>query len=320
MFSALLRPSAHRKQLKDELLHTRREMEEAAKAEEMRKQEEAAAAKKELHMSRMEFLTKSNILHVTFYKSAGKFRMPHVPFVSHLQGRYAISLLSLPTADNFCLRRRQLWFYMCLPQAGACMSMPVCPSLPPVPSFLLCVARAFEYAAILGRQSLHFFVHLSTYAFNRNVMNSVPFRHVYHSLFIILSHFHHQLEGAFELAHSIKILYSIQRHAGPDALDVQEDHYRCPLPSRTCKRLDAGIQTLVGGLELWRGYFQSVHPTSGKNIDVSTVVMSRFKQGSFQTATLAVLKQNDAHALDLCPDSLQFRQLKNFFKGVSVRQ
>ncbi|KAG1908908.1 uncharacterized protein F5891DRAFT_1180473 [Suillus fuscotomentosus] len=139
----------------------------------------------------------------------------------------------------------------------------------------------------------------------------------------------------------------IQRHAGPDAPDVQEDHYRRPLPSRTRKRLDAGIQTLGEGLELWRGYFQSVHPTIGKNIDVSTVVM--FKQGSFQTAALAVLKQNnvhaldlcpdlpqfrqagrfqtaalavlkqnDLHALDLCPDLPQFRQLKNFFKGVSV--
>ncbi|KAG1789584.1 uncharacterized protein HD556DRAFT_1396350 [Suillus plorans] len=72
--------------------------------------------------------------------------------------------------------------------------------------------------------------------------------------------------------------------------------------------LDAGIQTLGGGLELWRGYFQSVHPTISKNIDVSTVVM--FKQGSFQTAALAVLKQNDVRALDLHPDLPQFRQLK----------
>ncbi|KAG1872550.1 hypothetical protein C8R48DRAFT_670076 [Suillus tomentosus] len=108
----------------------------------------------------------------------------------------------------------------------------------------------------------------------------------------------------------------IQRHAGPDAPDVQEDHYRHPIPSRTRKRLDAGIQTLGEGLELWRGYFQSVHPTIGKNIDVSTAVM--FKQGSFQTAALAVLKQNDIRVLDLCPDLPQFRQLKNFFKGVSV--
>ncbi|KAG1794822.1 uncharacterized protein HD556DRAFT_1367260 [Suillus plorans] len=84
--------------------------------------------------------------------------------------------------------------------------------------------------------------------------------------------------------------------------------------------LDAGIQTLGGGLELWRGYFQSVHPTISKNIDVSTVVM--FKQGSFQTTALAVLKQNDVHALDLHPDLPQFRHMacavilpsKTFFK------
>ncbi|KAG2752172.1 Piwi-domain-containing protein [Suillus brevipes Sb2] len=43
-----------------------------------------------------------------------------------------------------------------------------------------------------------------------------------------------------------------------------------------------------------------------------------FKQGSFQSAALAVLKQRDVRALDLRQDSQQFRQLKSFFKGVSV--
>ncbi|KAG1802584.1 hypothetical protein EV424DRAFT_1545121 [Suillus variegatus] len=80
--------------------------------------------------------------------------------------------------------------------------------------------------------------------------------------------------------------------------------------------LDARIQTLGGGLELWHRYFQSVHPTISKNVDVLTAVM--FKQGSFQTTALAVLKQNNVRALDLHPDLPQFRQLKNFFKGVSV--
>jgi hypothetical protein len=47
-------------------------------------------------------------------------------------------------------------------------------------------------------------------------------------------------------------------------------------------------------------------------------VSLRFKQGSFQSAALAVLKQRDVRALDLRPDSPQFRQLKSFFKGVSV--
>ncbi|KAG1775993.1 hypothetical protein EV702DRAFT_1230723 [Suillus placidus] len=41
-------------------------------------------------------------------------------------------------------------------------------------------------------------------------------------------------------------------------------------------------------------------------------------RGNFQNTALAVLKQNDVCALELRVESLQFRQLKNFFKGVSV--
>ncbi|KAG2061216.1 Piwi-domain-containing protein [Suillus hirtellus] len=99
----------------------------------------------------------------------------------------------------------------------------------------------------------------------------------------------------------------------------QAPNLKYPNNTRAFFTKDAGIQTLGGGLELWRGFFQSVRPTIGKvlvNIDVSTAVM--FKQDSFQTAALAVLKQRDVRALELRPDSPQFRQLKNFFKGVSV--
>ncbi|KAG1849091.1 hypothetical protein C8R48DRAFT_677144 [Suillus tomentosus] len=53
-------------------------------------------------------------------------------------------------------------------------------------------------------------------------------------------------------------------------------------------------------------------------IGVSTLPTDRFKQGSFQSTALAVLKQRDVRALDLQADSPQFRQLKSFFKGVSV--
>ncbi|KAG1789410.1 uncharacterized protein HD556DRAFT_1529488 [Suillus plorans] len=52
--------------------------------------------------------------------------------------------------------------------------------------------------------------------------------------------------------------------------------------------------------------------------DINPHLNLRFKQGSFQTAALAVLKQNDVRALDLHPELPQFRQLKNFFKGISV--
>ncbi|KAG2041475.1 ribonuclease H-like domain-containing protein [Suillus americanus] len=99
----------------------------------------------------------------------------------------------------------------------------------------------------------------------------------------------------------------------------QAPNLKYPNNTRAFFTKDAGIQSLGGGLELWRGYFQSVRPTIGKvlvNIDVSTAVM--FKQGNFQNAALAVLKQNDVRALELRADSPQFRQLKSFFKGVSV--
>ncbi|KIK45842.1 hypothetical protein CY34DRAFT_22361 [Suillus luteus UH-Slu-Lm8-n1] len=99
----------------------------------------------------------------------------------------------------------------------------------------------------------------------------------------------------------------------------QAPNLKYPNNTRAFFTKDAGIQPLDGGLELWRGYFQSVRPTNGQvlvNVDVSTAVM--FKQGSFQSAALAVLKQRDVRALDLRPDSPQFRQLKSFFKGVSV--
>lgn len=99
----------------------------------------------------------------------------------------------------------------------------------------------------------------------------------------------------------------------------QAPNLKYPNNTRAFFTKDAGIHGLGGGLELWRGYFQSVRPTIGKvlvNIDVSTAVM--FKQDSFQNAALAVLKQRDVRALDLRVDSPQFRQLKSFFKGISV--
>ncbi|OJA17422.1 hypothetical protein AZE42_04820 [Rhizopogon vesiculosus] len=99
----------------------------------------------------------------------------------------------------------------------------------------------------------------------------------------------------------------------------QAPNLKYPNNTRAFFTKDAGIQGLGGGLELWRGYFQSVRPTIGKvliNIDVSTAVM--YKEGSFQTVALAVLKQNDVRALDLRPESPQFRQLKSFFKGVFI--
>ncbi|KAG1819562.1 ribonuclease H-like domain-containing protein [Suillus subaureus] len=99
----------------------------------------------------------------------------------------------------------------------------------------------------------------------------------------------------------------------------QAPNLKYPNNTRAFFTKDAGIQSLGGGLELWRGYFQSVRPTIGKvlvNIDVSTAVM--FKQDNFQNAALAVLRQNDVRALELRADSPQFRQLKSFFKGVSV--
>ncbi|KAJ8592794.1 hypothetical protein M405DRAFT_859423 [Rhizopogon salebrosus TDB-379] len=99
----------------------------------------------------------------------------------------------------------------------------------------------------------------------------------------------------------------------------QAPNLKYPNNTRAFFTKDAGIQGLGGGLELWRGYFQSVRPTIGKvliNIDVSTAVM--YKEDSLQSVALAILRQNDARALDLRPESPQFRLLKSFFKGVFV--
>jgi eukaryotic translation initiation factor 2C len=47
-------------------------------------------------------------------------------------------------------------------------------------------------------------------------------------------------------------------------------------------------------------------------------IYARYKEGGFQAVALGVLRQNDARALDLHPDSQQFHLLKSFFKDVFV--
>lgn len=57
--------------------------------------------------------------------------------------------------------------------------------------------------------------------------------------------------------------------------------------------------SLGGGLEVWRGYFQSVRPGIGRmfiNVDISTALM--FKPGPLISICLEVLGKSDLAALD----------------------
>ncbi|KAF8592778.1 Piwi-domain-containing protein [Ramaria rubella] len=77
---------------------------------------------------------------------------------------------------------------------------------------------------------------------------------------------------------------------------------------------------LGGGLELWRGLFQSVRPTLHRllvNIDIATAVM--YNRGSLVNLILAFLNIRDAR--DLSPDRLKpvtVKRLSSFLKNLAV--
>ncbi|KAG1870841.1 hypothetical protein F4604DRAFT_1926394 [Suillus subluteus] len=87
----------------------------------------------------------------------------------------------------------------------------------------------------------------------------------------------------------------------PDICSMTGDSHVHDALLKAIADLDTGMQPLDGGLELWRRYFQSVCPTN-RQVLVNV-----------QSATLAVLKQRDVHALDLWPDSQQ--SIKEFLQG-----
>ncbi|KAH7929773.1 Piwi-domain-containing protein [Leucogyrophana mollusca] len=82
---------------------------------------------------------------------------------------------------------------------------------------------------------------------------------------------------------------------------------------------EAGKRPIGGGLELWRGYFQSVRPTVGQvlvNVDVSTTAM--FRSGELIAVALDFLRESNPRALVLPEGSPRLRELKSFLKNVKV--
>ncbi|KII88705.1 hypothetical protein PLICRDRAFT_41918 [Plicaturopsis crispa FD-325 SS-3] len=80
---------------------------------------------------------------------------------------------------------------------------------------------------------------------------------------------------------------------------------------------EAGKEYLGRGLELWRGFFQSVRPTMGKmivNIDVSMAVM--FCSGPLVDVAMSFLGVRDERALHFPANHPQFRALEKFLKGL----
>ncbi|KAL1754636.1 Piwi domain-containing protein [Schizophyllum commune] len=81
-----------------------------------------------------------------------------------------------------------------------------------------------------------------------------------------------------------------------------------------------GKKTLIGGLELWRGYFQSVRPVIDKlvaNVDISTAIM--YQEGTLINLCLKHLNlpPNNASAL-VNLDNRQLYSLKRFLSGLKV--
>ncbi|KAI6043075.1 Piwi domain-containing protein [Pisolithus marmoratus] len=82
---------------------------------------------------------------------------------------------------------------------------------------------------------------------------------------------------------------------------------------------DAGRVTLGGGLEAWKGFYQSVRPTHNQlliNVDVTCGVL--YQEGRLIDIALAVLGQSNVRALKLQESSPDFRKLRSFFKGVFI--
>ncbi|KAH7889904.1 Piwi-domain-containing protein [Phlebopus sp. FC_14] len=81
----------------------------------------------------------------------------------------------------------------------------------------------------------------------------------------------------------------------------------------------AGSKRLGGGLEVYKGFYQSVRPTAGQllvNIDVSAGVM--YQEGPLLDVALAVMGAVNVRNLALPEGAPQFNQLRRFFKGVFV--
>ncbi|KAK1231849.1 hypothetical protein PQX77_005063 [Marasmius sp. AFHP31] len=73
------------------------------------------------------------------------------------------------------------------------------------------------------------------------------------------------------------------------------------------------------GLELWRGYFQSVRPTIDRLvINVDTTMAAVYKTGSLVDVAVDYLGLSNMRQLDLPPASPQFKMLERFLKKVQI--
>lgn len=81
---------------------------------------------------------------------------------------------------------------------------------------------------------------------------------------------------------------------------------------------DRETKDIGSGIQLWRGYFQSVRPGMGQmliNIDISTATM--YKSGRLIDICLELLRKNNPSALSNLPDR-DFLKLNKFISGVRI--
>lgn len=84
---------------------------------------------------------------------------------------------------------------------------------------------------------------------------------------------------------------------------------------------DRETKDIGSGLQLWRGYFQSIRPASGRmliNVDISTGTM--YKRGSLLQLCLEYINKSDANTLAPkrgFPDRERLR-LQRFISGIRV--
>ncbi|KAG6917797.1 hypothetical protein DXG01_001069 [Tephrocybe rancida] len=80
-----------------------------------------------------------------------------------------------------------------------------------------------------------------------------------------------------------------------------------------------GKRAIGAGLELWRGYFQSVRPTVGRMlVNVDTAVAAVYASGELIDVCMKFLGKNDVRALALDEKSPDFRALQKFLEKVHI--
>ncbi|KAG6832694.1 hypothetical protein H0H92_012266 [Tricholoma furcatifolium] len=80
-----------------------------------------------------------------------------------------------------------------------------------------------------------------------------------------------------------------------------------------------GSKAIGSGLELWRGYFQSIRPSVGRMlVNVDTTVAAVFASGQLLDVCLNVLGKRNVRDLDLSNAQPEFRMLQNFLDEVRI--